>query len=108
MRGKTECVDYVRAVTHSSCCMESGTDLKISLELSELPRGTPGRMMEETMIAFCLEGLARQVCRSGGVDSTVVERLFSITRALGLRHGYRLELTKYRIQSILSHFIKFS
>ena len=68
--------------------MESGTILKVTQAFSPLSSGSVGRLKEETLISSCFESLASQVCRSGGVDSAVVERLFSAMRALGLRDGY--------------------
>ena len=96
LRGETQCGDYARTVRNASCCADTGCAYKLSQALSSLPGGTPQRAIEETMIVICLERLSREICRKGGVDATIVERLFSITRALGLRHGYRLKFTEYQ------------
>ena len=91
LRGETQCEDFARTRGNSSCCMDSGCAYKFSQVLAPIPNGTPERMMGETMLTFCLERLSKEIRRSGCVGSTIIERLFSITRALGLRRGYRLE-----------------
>ena len=83
-----------------TCCLETGTALKISNVVSPMPAGSTERMMGETRIGFCLEALSRHVCSPGGADMTVVERLFSELRALGFRHGYRPKVTEN-----LTHFL---
>ena len=66
--------------------MQSGCAFNVSQVLSPITTGASERMLEETMVAFCLERLLKEIFRAGGVDSAIIERLFPITRSPGLRN----------------------
>ena len=66
-----------------------GTQAKIERASSPLDRCSFGRSSEQSSIRIRLGTLSKQLTSPGGVDSTVIERLFSDLRMLGREMPYR-------------------
>ena len=89
LRGKGSPEALLRTIRKERCCSETGTQKKISTALCPLDRGSFGRSSEQSSIRICLETLSKQLTSRGGVDSTIIERLFSELRMLGQKMPYR-------------------
>ena len=92
LRGEGNVSDLLKDLDDKQFCMETGSTFKMAQVLRHLEKGSVGRMMEESSIRFCLENLASEIRKAGGIDTTEVERLLSTLRALGAKMPYQLEV----------------
>lgn len=72
------------------CCGNTGLDIKMARIICPLETASLDRKIEENSLESCLLALMKEVLKSGGTDMAVVERLFSVLRALGLKMPFRL------------------
>ena len=90
-------------INDTSRFVDGGSVFKIASVYPSIPTNAHRGMMDATCVAFRFDTLGGKVRVSGGVYSTIVERLFSAMRVLGLKHGYIPDRTKY--PTILSKFL---
>ena len=89
LMGKGSTDALLRTIRKERRCSETGTQTKMSAALGPLDRGSFGRSSEQSIVRICLETLSKQLTSPGGMDSTIIERLFSELRMLGQKMPYR-------------------